>query len=1456
MQFEIFRSAPPVADRPLAAAPLAAPHLGAEEPRSARDLVYALLGAATSALPSGAPFRTAAEAVAWGSEVLGLPYPAGGWTLDDVYDAVEGAAHHRLAGAYDHLPLGERIRAAAERETDWFHGRALTEQARAEAQFSTPLPIAEGAAAIVAAARVHSVLEPCAGTGSLVRPLLHLPRMQLFLNEPDPRRRDILVWLGFKPTDRDALRLPMERVRFDAVLSNPPFGAMNRGRGGRGATEFAATNIAQRFAAAHLRSLRPHGLLVALLPASTLSDAGVEFRRWIEQHHTPLLYLDCPEGSYRSRGALRDAMLLVARQGKAEDSAERVLVTSPSWDTWTGAVESVASRVSGSAGVALPAAVQQPGSANPPDAPAPRPAIIVPSAQPTSGTLPGDHAPANSAGGAVESGPAAWGPAEHRSGIPGETAGEPAATHRPAPALAAATATESDPSLQSAVTVEVDPATDPDSAAAEGAGLSQPVERAAVYGALDLEFGAPAPLPRSTPDWAREARERQAAEASNVFAPFVVALLERRAPHPRLVVETRSMAGMPAPALQRQRFASPLADDAWGRSGEHGGASDEQAELSLRALDAWDRGHGFLCADDVGVGKSREIALLILEAIEEGATRILLTTKNENNVRDLEHELRRVASGRQHGPFPAQIIEVANYREAKGEEGVLPRPAGPTVYLAHAYNLADFAHALIGVQPTIWLADEAHEFSNVADSKRGIAWTEIHQAMLKYTARFAYFTATPAVTLNQLCYLYGLRLWSVGAFDAWLARKTGKGNPDETEEETSAAEDAVEAHRTEAALVGESSGLESERKPKRDYIRADAFSIRTTPAETEQVMRELRGSGHYMSRDLWRGGVSFEVEWIDLLGDPAALARYNAAAELCRDLSLAARQFGLMNEKVSVTGLDRAMIQGYLKQLLFDLRLDSILRRADQALDQGRKVVISIHSVAGDEDDAEALSAEDQEHPVSHRLEAAINRINIQEVRKESTNGETVYRDLGEIPEALIAREELRTRAAALPRLRDPVRTIEQHFGASRVAAITGRIPARLRTLRMGEFQAGVRDVAVISRAGKVGISLHDVIGCGVTMLIGDYEWSAFLFKQELGRVDRTGQLTSPEIVLNASTCAGERRFASNVAAHMASLGATCKGSAESTGTDALEIFDMAGGIALEAMKNAVARMSPRARRYFTGTRFLEVEKSTTGAWEFVPKHRPEPDTQMRHFLLEMLMFPIEVANSTLTLWEEERDKLLTDATREALSARRTGRIRGTVLRERALPRRPPMVLVDVESDDGDTSVIAQGFVTEHMVRIQAARGPDADGGPRTRRYVQFTAADGRLISGLELTPSEAHRVRWSFGVHEQRDTSPQAILEDLRVGEKIDIQGPSGRKWKLHLRRDGRIEIRGAKISRDQGTFMRPSLSGAIAYEAAGNFYYLAAPESLAPFLELFPVAEAGRAVEETDEPPLAAAA
>jgi hypothetical protein len=1371
-----------------------------------RSLLQTMLDAAFAALETQSPFRTAGGAVAWGASITGKPYtPDGPWTLDDVYDAVEGAANRRLIEEVAGMPLEQRINVALNRETEWFTGRALTETARAQAQFSTPLPIAEGAAWL---ARQFSkdralLLEPCAGTGSLIRPLLRTPRLHLHANELDRRRREVLTWLGLRPSDRDALRLPMERVRFDIVLSNPPFRAMARGKVGRGAAEFPATDAAQRFAAAHVRCLRSNGLLITLLPGSTLSAAGAEFRRWMADKHTPLLYLACPEGSYRSRGVRHDALLMVAREGKGSDQPAPLVVSNPSWSAWRQALEDVATRITDASRTA--------------DAPQP---LSLPITRAAAGT---SHS--TSAAVAVGATTAGRGPGAD-DGVNTATTGSRGEDKRAnAPAFRAA----ADP-LPDERTASDLPADDPDRQ----------------YGFLDLDSATAEVAPRAAADWDRDAREREAALASPVFTPYEVALQERRAPHPRLVVETRSMAGMAAPALVRQGFDNTLADDAWGRSGEYGGASDEQAEVALRVLDAWDRGHGFVCADDVGVGKSREIALLALEAIQQGAMRILITTKNENNIRDLEQELKRVASGFAHGRFPAQFVDVGTYREAKGEDGVLPLPTAPTIYFAHAYNLADFAPAIIRLRPTAWLADEAHEFANVADSNRGIAWTDIHEDFLKYSSRIAYFTATPGPTLNQLCYFYGLRLWPIGGFGAWLEKTTGEGDPEkESEQATLAAKAAVHAHVNDAVISGDSSGISAENSDgTRDYVRIDAFSIQTTPAEAEQVMRELRGSGHFLSRDLWRGGVTFEIEWVDLLNDAAAMQRYDTAAQLCRDISLAVRRFAVMNEKVKTVGLDRSMYQSYLKQLLFDLRLDAVLARARTALDSGNQVVISLHSVAGDDEGLEGLSGADQEETINTRLEAAINSINVREVRAEEEDECTVFKDLGDIPEALIAREALRLRAAALPRLRDPVRVIEQHFGASDVAAITGRIPASLRTLRMGEFQAGNRRVAIISRAGKVGLSFHDVNHRPRTMLVADYEWSATIFKQELGRVDRTGQLSAPTLILMASTSAGERRFAANIAAAMASLGATCKGSAESTGTDALDVFDMAGGIALEAMRNAVESMDDTGRSYFTGTKFLAYAKDVTGAHVFVPKRRPDATAQMRQFLLELLLFPMAEANRTLALWEGERDKLLTHHTIAALAARRTNRMRGRVIRERALPTFHPLALVDVQYEDGTARVIAQGFVTRNMVRIQAARGPDTDGGPRSRRYVQFTSTDdGRLVSGLELFTAEAKRVRHAFGMPDEDERSPASILEDLQVGEKVALRGSFGARWMLHLRRDGRIEIKGAKLSRDREAFMRRGLQGVVAYETAGNFFHLTAPGSLAAFLEYFPLFE--KAVE-----------
>src|SRR5690349_13107790 len=132
MQFDIFGASPCTPD--------VKPPRSAGPPTASKLLILRLLDAAYEALGDQPPFHTPGEAAAWGKTILGVDYtPGGPWTLDDVYDALEGAAHKRIAGEVAGLGFAERVRVARDHEERWFKGRALTDAARAQAQFSTPL---------------------------------------------------------------------------------------------------------------------------------------------------------------------------------------------------------------------------------------------------------------------------------------------------------------------------------------------------------------------------------------------------------------------------------------------------------------------------------------------------------------------------------------------------------------------------------------------------------------------------------------------------------------------------------------------------------------------------------------------------------------------------------------------------------------------------------------------------------------------------------------------------------------------------------------------------------------------------------------------------------------------------------------------------------------------------------------------------------------------------------------------------------------------------------------------------------------------------------------------------------------------------------------------------------------------------------------------------------------------
>lgn len=1478
------RAAPSVAAA--AATPKVQTALGDFRKDAGEERVQDLVNAATFVLdsPETAP-KTPTQLDRWGEGILGTK----DFTLDDVYDAFEGAANnqaHRQLGAQSPGQPGFRQRLERLRtlEDTYFKGRVNSGAMKELQQFSTPLPIAEAATYLAGVQPTDKVLEPSAGTGNLIN-ALRGTGAQVHANELSPRRAAVLRTQGHEVTTEDALRLPLSGRRYNVVITNPPYGSIKKGQySGFGAAPFGATDLSQRFIAAAMESLVDGGRLVAVMPENTMKSQAAAFRKWLEENHTPVAYIQSPPESYRSRGVRSGSVIMVVDKGKREGAPAPLVLENPTWDQWMDAVAGIDAQSPHFRRSGLEAAQDVPPVAAPKPAAKPR----TPQVAPLEGMTPMGATPAPAPSPAESTKPAADPIQEAASQIADAVAkaieqrlpvrqetpdvARPSGGPEAAPAVAPGDRGEPArgerdrrdrgpdepargprPGTQSG---ERDPGVvAPEAPGDVGETRSQPAKPVVPLVPRRRVEARPG-------DPEQRRREIEAANDSPVFAPYSVGVESSRAPHPRVVVETRSMAGMPSPSIDAE-FASKIVQDAWGRDGAKGGISDEQADQALRALTAWKRGYGFLDAADVGVGKTRIAGTLIFEAIAQGDTRIMYTTKNAVNVADAVQEFRRMATGDPEGTLPFQVIDVSQYKDVKAGTADLPTPKGPTVYIAHSYNFAPFAEALSRVEPTVWIADEAHEFRNIAASNRGITWAALHKSMLdRKVVKFAYFTATPAVTLDELGYLYGLREWGVGDFARWVLKKMGKYGG-EAKEDSGAADAAITQVKTEAAEVGDTSGIQTEDDKaaatgKKPFMRGkrDVFQSKVTPAETEQVMRELKGSGKYVSVDLWRGGVQFDVDTIDIMGNTpearAMRARYDQAAELVRDISIAARKFGRMNKKVKGAGLERSMIQGYMKQLLFELRMPRVLHLADEALGQGKQVVISVHSVAGDAIQEEGVALEDTEVPPNKRLESAINAINTQHIEKEGSGMEVEFIDLGEIPEALMARAQLLERVRALPPLQDPIRRMEDHFGQNKVAAITGRVPAKQRTQLMGQFQSGQRKVAIISPAGKIGISLHDVNGAQRRMIVADYEWSADLFKQELGRVDRTGQKSSPEVILVASNGAGERKFAATIAARMASLGATSKGSAEATGTDALDQFDMSGDIAKQAMHNAVEAMNNDDREYFTGSKFSKFQKLTDDTEELQAKRRPDEETDMRSFLLEMLMFPLDSSNRLLNLWEQKRDELMTAEVSERQAARRTTRMTGQVLRITELSQNPPLTMYEVQEDaEGRQLAVVQGFVTEFINEIQRVRGPDEKTGvSRTRRYVQFTENGGELISGLELNTAEVRRVKEFFGAHKRTVVTPEDAWTDLQLGEKVQVQGEEpGEQWTIHPRRDGRLEIKGAKVSQHMDALKK--LRGVVGFDPKGFFFVKPEQAALTTFLETYKPVVGMEATTETGTAP-----
>lgn len=142
----------------------------------------------------------------------------------------------------------------------------------------------------------------------------------------------------------------------------------------------------------------------------------------------------------------------------------------------------------------------------------------------------------------------------------------------------------------------------------------------------------------------------------------------------------------------------------------------------------------------------------------------------------------------------------------------------------------------------------------------------------------------------------------------------------------------------------------------------------------------------------------------------------------------------------------------------------------------------------------------------------------------------------------------------------NPLDLIVNELGEENVAEITGRrhrlvrrhgrfvrerVPPVAEQVRL--FQEEAKHVAVISRAGGVGISLHDTTSNRPRVhIILEMPWSAEDLLQQMGRTHRSSSRTHPTYVLLTTDVPAEMRFASAVVAKLQSFGAMVKGDRQS----------------------------------------------------------------------------------------------------------------------------------------------------------------------------------------------------------------------------------------------------------------------------------------------------------------------
>jgi hypothetical protein len=1063
--------------------------------------------------------------------VFGGTVGEGAFNAQDAYNALELAVNMRIAERrVDFTPNTDVADAitATERLTDMVD-RLPTQTRRdgeqiAFQQFSTPPAYAYAVNWIAGVRPGERMLEPSAGNGGIAV-FAQNAGATVHVNEIADRRVPSLRALGFdRVTTENAEQIANifdGEPEYDVVVMNPPFSASGT-RGGSNTSATGARHIEQALA-----RLRPGGRLVAIMGHTfTPSNGRVRdfFDRVGSENDIRALVTVDGDSVYRKYGTGYDSVVLVIDKTPPSGSA-----------MMTGRADSVPALIRMMEEVANDRPLAD--TARAPDAPGGPQGGRPDGAGPDGDERSPEREPA------PEPDPLR-GPGRDGSGSGGRDGGAERAPRRGGASggrgggrSGSGSARGADPAARPARGRAGDGGVGPDGAR-PAADFSE-VEQLVV---VDAETGAP--LETDTGTFAS-------------YRPSRVTI-EGAPKHPAKLVEAGAMASVRGP---RPTYR-PQLPKAMIEAGHISEPSLEQVvyagEAHEQMLPGTDRGgrqvrRGYFIGDGTGVGKTRQIAGIVMDNWTRGRRKAVLVSKDKNLQKDARAEFDAIGMG----AIPISDLGKVAKPNAKIEagDGILfttYSTIGRATTPGEKSRVQQIAEWLGPDFDGLIVFDEAHSMANALPikKKRGAskpsltALQGLELQRVLPNARVVYASATGATEVTNLAYAERLGLWGEG---------------------------------TEFANV-------------QDFVnRIESGGL----AAMEVVARDMKQMGLYLARTISFEGVEYDRVTQTLTPDQRDM--YDIAARAWQgvlrninevigkgDTKDSAPGKGDKNLRAAALAQFWGTHQRFFNQVLTAMQMPAMFRQIDADLADGLAPVVQMIST-NEAATARALGALTEEDtvediditPTQMLMDYVQTSFPIYEyeIVTDADGNRSTQLSLDSAGKPIVSRVAVQKRdrlIAELASIRlpgNPLDMILERYGVDRVAEVTGR-SSRIVTRNKkrvvekwskvkgkadaGAFQAGKRDVLVFSQAGGTGASYHADRRAKNQKRRAHYVlqagWRADVAMQGLGRTHRSNQVIPPTYRLVSTDSAGSRRFVATIARRLDQLGALTKGQQDAGG--------------------------------------------------------------------------------------------------------------------------------------------------------------------------------------------------------------------------------------------------------------------------------------------------------------------